>query len=79
MNHVIILVNFTELLSVKKFAAKKFIIILSIIVLCAFLSYKSMFLIRNKVSLYTGDGISYMSKVDNKSFYIYKYGKGKRV
>ncbi|EKQ58297.1 MULTISPECIES: hypothetical protein [unclassified Clostridium] len=54
---------------------KKFIIILSIIVLSAFLSYKSMFLIRNKVSLYTGDGISYMSKVDDKSFYIYKYGK----
>jgi hypothetical protein len=54
---------------------KKFIIFLIIIILSAFLSFKYIYLIRNKTSVYTGDGISYISRVDNKSFYIYRYGK----
>ena len=54
---------------------KKFIIFSIIIVLSAFLSFKYIYLIRNKASVYTEDGISYMSKVDNKSFYIDRYGK----
>lgn len=54
---------------------KKFIIVLAIIVLSAFISYKCMYLIRNRASIYSGDGISYISKVDDKFFYIYKYGK----
>ena len=40
-----------------------------------FLTFKYMFLIRNIVSVYKNDGISYISKVDNKSFYVYSYGK----
>lgn len=47
----------------------------TIIILAGFLAYKFMFLIRNKVSVYKSDGISYISKVDSKSFYIYRYGK----
>lgn len=54
---------------------KKFIIFLIIIFLSAFLSFKYIYLIRNEASVYNGDGISYISKVDNKSFYIYRYGK----
>lgn len=54
---------------------KKFIIFSIIIVLSAFLSFKYIYLIRNKASVYTENGISYMSKVDNKSFYIDRYGK----
>jgi len=54
---------------------KKFIICLIIIILSAFLSFKYIYLIRNKTSVYTDDGISYISKADNKSFYIYRYGK----
>lgn len=54
---------------------KKFIIFSIIIVLSAFLSFKYIYLIRNKASVYTEGGISYMSKVDNKSFYIDRYGK----
>lgn len=54
---------------------KRFIIVLIIIVLSAFISYKCMYLVRDKVSVYSGNGISYISKVDDKSFYIYKYGK----
>ena len=54
---------------------KKFMIFSIIIVLAALLSYKTIYLIRNEVSVYTGDGISYISKVDDTSFYIYSYGK----
>lgn len=54
---------------------KKFIMFLIIIFLSAFLSFKYVYLIRNEASVYNGDGISYISKVDNKSFYIYRYGK----
>lgn len=46
-----------------------------IVILSAFLSFKYAYLIRNKTSLYTSDQISYISKVDNKFFYIYRYGK----
>jgi len=51
---------------------------LIIIFLSAFLSFKYVYLIRNETSVYNGDGISYISKVDNKSFYIYRYGKWER-
>ncbi|BCZ46255.1 hypothetical protein psyc5s11_23220 [Clostridium gelidum] len=54
---------------------KKFIIFSIIIVLSAFLSFKYIYIIRNEASVYTGDGISYIAKVDNTSFYIYSYGK----
>ncbi|ABW18172.1 hypothetical protein [Alkaliphilus oremlandii] len=54
---------------------KKFIIIWTIIIISAFLSYKSFFLIRNNVSVYSEDGISYIAKVDHHSFYVYQYGK----
>lgn len=54
---------------------KKFVLFSVIIVLSGFLAYKFMFLIRNKVSVYKNDGISYISKVDSKSFYVYRYGK----
>ena len=57
---------------------KKFIMFLIIIFLSAFLSFKYVYLIRNETSVYNGDGISYISKVDNKSFYIYRYGKWER-
>ncbi|AWK52030.1 family 2 glycosyl transferase [Clostridium beijerinckii] len=54
---------------------KKFIMFLIIIFLSAFLSFKYIYLIRNEASVYNSDGIYYISKVDNKSFYIYRYGK----
>lgn len=54
---------------------KKFVVFLIIIIFSAFLTFKYMFIIRNKTSIYKNEGISYVSKVDNKSFYIYKYGK----
>lgn len=54
---------------------KKFIIFSVSTILILFLGYKYLFLVRNQVSIYKDNGISYMTKVDNKSFYIYKYGK----
>lgn len=40
-----------------------------------FLAFKYMFLIHNITSVYKSSGISYISKVDSKSFYIYSYGR----
>lgn len=54
---------------------KKFIVFLMIVILSAFLSFKYIYLIRNEASLYVDDEISYISKAENKSFYIYRYGK----
>ncbi|QAA34473.1 family 2 glycosyl transferase [Clostridium manihotivorum] len=54
---------------------KKFIMFSIVMVLAVFLGYNYLFLARNKVSTYTDDGISYISKVDSKSFYVYRYGK----
>lgn len=54
---------------------KRFIVFIIIIILSAYLSFKYMYLLRNKVSVYSGDGVSYISKVDEKSLYIYKNGK----
>lgn len=46
-----------------------------IIVLSAFLSFKYIYIVRNKTSVYSSGEISYMSKAENKSLYIYRYGK----
>lgn len=54
---------------------KKFIILFIIIILSAFFTVKYMFIIRNISSIYKNGQISYISKVDNKYFYIYRYGK----
>ncbi|GFP74551.1 family 2 glycosyl transferase [Clostridium fungisolvens] len=54
---------------------KKFIIFSIITILLLFLGYKYLFLVRNQVSIYKENGVSYIAKVDSKSFYIYKYGK----
>jgi len=54
---------------------KKFIIISAAIIISAFISYKFFFLFRNFASTFSENGISYVSKVDNQSFYTYEYGK----
>lgn len=54
---------------------KKFMIFSIIIVLSFILTFKYMFLIRNRASLYRDGGVSYISEVDDKSFYIYSYGR----
>ncbi|WP_160677481.1 family 2 glycosyl transferase [Clostridium sp. C8-1-8] len=54
---------------------KKFILFSIVMVLAIFLGYNYLFLARNKISTYTNDGVSYVSKVDSKSFYVYGYGK----
>lgn len=54
---------------------KKFILFSIIIIISAYFSYENLFLFRNNVSVYSEDGIAYISKVDSQSFYIYQYGK----
>jgi hypothetical protein len=57
---------------------KKFVFIILFVVMSAFISYKCMYIVRNKTSLYKDNGIYYMSKVDNKSFYIDNLGVWKK-
>ncbi|NLU08297.1 MAG: family 2 glycosyl transferase [Clostridiales bacterium] len=58
---------------------KKFIIFSGIIVLSLFLAFKCMFIVRNKLSVCKTDNISYISKLDSKYFYIYRYGKWQKI
>ncbi|MEY8000495.1 family 2 glycosyl transferase [Clostridium sp. Mt-5] len=58
---------------------KKFIIFSGIIILLFFLAFKYMFIVRNKLSVYKNDNISYISKLDSKYFYIYRYGKWQKL
>lgn len=50
-----------------------------IIILSFFLAFKFMFIIRNKLCVYKGDNISYVSKLDSQYFYIYRYGKWEKI
>jgi len=53
---------------------KKFIAISILVIFSVFLSFKYMYIIRNKVSVYK-ENVSYVAKVDDKAFYTYNYGK----
>ncbi|KZL92147.1 family 2 glycosyl transferase [Clostridium magnum] len=56
---------------------KKYLAFVVIAIVSVFLSYKYVYIIRNKMSIYK-DNVSYMTKVDDKFFYVYKYGKWKK-
>lgn len=58
---------------------KRFVGFVIIIMLSVILAYNYMYLLRNKISTYSEGGISYISKLDNKYFYIYKYGKWEKT
>lgn len=57
---------------------KRFIAFIIIIISSAFLTYKYAYMVRNNISIYKEKNTSYVCKVDNKSFYIYKYGKWRK-
>lgn len=55
---------------------KRYFMVVTLIILIVFGYFKLMPIIRDKMSTYKDkDGVSYISMVDNKYFYIYKYGK----